>query len=372
TTSPGRRIWLHAVSVGEVLLLKPVLEKLQQQYPHDTLYLSVTTVTGREVAEKTYPSLNIVWFPFDFSWAVRRALNLIQPDLMILAELELWPNFIREAHRRSIPIVVINGRISEKSFRGYLRLRGLMSSLLRRIDRFAVQEALHAERLQKLGMPGERISVTGSIKYDGVNLDQRHPRILELRQGLGLGEDSLVWVVGSTQAPEEAWALDIFQKLKAQFPKLHLILVPRHQERFDEVARLMEARPFPSQRRSQLPANKPPAAVTLVDTLGELKYIWGLAHVGFVGGSFNERGGQNMIEPAAYGVAVTFGPNTWNFQHTVQALLQHQAAIMVPSKEDWAAVTERLLQDPFERAELGQRAADFVASQQGATRKTMD
>ncbi|HMO36401.1 MAG TPA: glycosyltransferase N-terminal domain-containing protein, partial [Gemmatales bacterium] len=111
TTSPGRRIWLHAVSVGEVLLAKPVLEKLQQQYPHDTLYLSVTTVTGREVAEKTYPSLNIVWFPFDFSWAVRRALNLIQPDLMILAELELWPNFIREAHRRSIPIVVINGRI---------------------------------------------------------------------------------------------------------------------------------------------------------------------------------------------------------------------------------------------------------------------
>lgn len=368
-----QRLWLHAVSVGEVLLLKPIIEQLRQQYPHYEIFLSVTTATGREVAEKSYPQLNIIWFPFDFSWAVHRALRLVQPDVILLAELELWPNFINIAHAKRIPLLVVNGRIGEKSFRGYSRVKWLMANLLRKIDCFAVQQPEYAERLKQLGMPAERVVVTGSIKFDGVNVDRHDPKVSELRRLLGIQDNSLVWVVGSTQAPEEAWALDIFQRLKSQIPQLHLIIVPRHQERFEDVARLMTESKLDYQRRSQLNSQLSTLnpQLTLVDTLGELKAIWGLADVGFVGGSFNDRGGQNMIEPAAYGVAVTFGPNTWNFKQIVAALLHNQAAIEVKSKDEWESVTLRLLQNEAERQSLGQRASRFVASQQGATQQTM-
>jgi 3-deoxy-D-manno-octulosonic-acid transferase len=372
----NQRLWLHAVSVGEVLLLKPIIEQLHQRYPHYEIYLSVTTATGRGVAEKSYPQLNIIWFPFDFSWAVHRAFSLVQPDVILLAELELWPNFINIAYAKQIPLLVVNGRIGEKSFQGYSRVKWLMASLLSKIDCFAVQQHDYAERLKQLGMPEEKIVVTGSIKFDGVNVDRHDPKVSELRRLLGIKESSLVWVVGSTQVPEEAWALEIYQKLKLQLPKLHLIIVPRHQERFEEVARLMSDSKLDYQRRSKLNSafsalSTQDSGLTLIDTLGELKAIWGLADVGFVGGSFNDRGGQNMIEPAAYGVAVTFGPNTWNFKQIVASLLQHQAAIEVKSQEEWVSVTLRLLQNEEERQTLGQRASSFVASQQGATAQTM-
>lgn len=371
-TSP--RLWLHAVSVGEVLLLQPIFRQLQKDYPHYEIWLSVTTTTGRAVAEKTYPELKTIWFPFDFSWAVSRALQLVQPDVIILAELELWPNFISIAHAQQIPLVVVNGRIGEKSYRGYRRVSWMMPGLLRKIGCFAVQHPEYAERLQSLGMPAKRIAVTGSIKFDGVEVNRHDPKVEQLRKLLNITASKLVWVVGSTQAPEEAWALEIYQEIKKALPDLQLILVPRHQERFAEVARLIEDSQLPYQRRSQLPPSaltSEHSGLTLVDTLGELKAIWGLADVGFVGGSFNDRGGQNMIEPAAYGVAVTFGPNTWNFKQIVASLLQNQAAIEVRNKEEWAAVTLRLLQNEAERHTLGERASSFVASQQGATRQTM-
>lgn len=365
-------IWLHAVSVGEVLLLQPVIQRLEQDYPGYTLFLSVSTVTGREVAEKTYPRLRVIWFPFDFTWAVKRAFDLVNPCLILLAELELWPNFITIARQRGIPVVVINGRMSERSFKGYQQARWFMQPLLRKIDYFAVQQEEYAARLCQLGMPASRIVITGSVKFDGVTVDRHDPKVQRLRQELQLPTKSLVWVVGSTQVPEEAWALELFQQLSQQFPMLHLILVPRHQERFDEVARLIEQFALPYQRRSALKQGPQQAALTLMDTLGELKSTWGLADVGFVGGSFNDRGGQNMIEPAAYGVAVTFGPNTWNFKHVVNALLDHQAAIEVQTKEEWLIVTQRLLSDVVERQQLGKRAQQFVASQQGATARTLD
>lgn len=371
-TSP--RLWLHAVSVGEVLLLQPIIRQLQRDYPHYEIWLSITTSTGYAVAEKTYPELKTIWFPFDVSWAVKRALKLVQPDLIILAELELWPNFINIAHVQQIPLVVVNGRIGEKSYRGYRRIPWIMKGLLGKIDCFAVQQPEYATRLQSLGMPEERIVVTGSIKFDGVEVNRHDPKVEQLRKLLNITSRKLVWVVGSTQAPEEVWALEIYQRISKNLPDLQLILVPRHQERFAEVARLIEATTLPYQRRSQLPASgytTQNSGITLVDTLGELKAIWGLADVGFVGGSFNDRGGQNMIEPAAYGVAVTFGPNTWNFKQIVTSLLQKQAAIEVHSKEEWAAVTLRLLQDNEERHTLGQRASSLVASQQGATQQTM-
>lgn len=369
-----QRLWLHAVSVGEVLLLQPIINKLKHQFPDSALYLSVTTATGREVAEKTYPDLNIIWFPFDFSWAVNRAIKQVQPQLIILAELELWPNFITQAHHNHIPVIVVNGRMGQRSFQGYHRLRWLISPLLKRIDHFAVQQEEYAQRLLQLGMPAEKISITGSVKFDGVMLNRHDAKVDQMRTLLGIKRESLVWVVGSTQAPEETWALEIFQNARQLYPDLTLIIVPRHQERFQEVADLMTKSGLPFRRRSTLNTqhSAPGTSLFLIDTLGELKTIWGLADVAFVGGSFNERGGQNMIEPAAYGAAVTFGPNTWNFKQIVRSLLEHHAAIEVINKDEWAATTLRLFNNAAERQELGSRAQQFVASQQGATQKTIE
>lgn len=374
--APAQRLWLHAVSVGEVILLQPIIKQLQLHYPHTELTLSVTTATGREVAEKTYPTLNIIWFPFDLSWAVRNALSQIQPNLIILAELELWPNFITAAKNQNIPIVVVNGRISQRSFRGYNRLRWLTRRLLSKIDCFAVQQQDYADRLKQLGMPEDRIVVTGSVKFDGVTVDRHDSTVQKLRTLFGITEEHLVWVVGSTQSPEEAWALDIYLETKKHHRNLILILVPRHQERFNEVAELINSSRIPFHRRSQLTQDSAlrtqHTGLILADSLGELRAIWGLADVGFVGGSFNDRGGQNMIEPAAYGVAVTFGPNTWNFKQVVNSLLEQQAAIEVNSKDEWQSVTKQLLADEKQRRSLGERARQFVASQQGATKRTME
>jgi 3-deoxy-D-manno-octulosonic-acid transferase len=297
----------------------------------------------------------------------------IQPQLIVLAELELWPNFISLAHARGIPVVVVNGRIGQRSFEGYARIRWLVAKLLNKINHFAVQQEEYAQRLRQLGMPAEKISITGSVKFDGVSVNRHDAKVEQMRTFLGIKSDNLVWVVGSTQAPEEAWALEIFQSARQLRPDLTLIIVPRHQERFQEVAALMTQSGLPFCRRSTLITPYPARSTSLylIDTLGELKTIWGLADLAFVGGSFNERGGQNMIEPAAYGTAVTFGPNTWNFKPIVQALLEQDAAIEVKSRQEWAATTLRLLNDAQERLELGRRAQQFVASQQGATQKTV-
>lgn len=375
------RIWLHAVSVGEVLLLKPILEALEQHYPHCECVLSVTTATGREVADRTYPGLTVFWFPFDFTWAVRRALRRVRPRLVVLAELELWPNFLRAAKRMRVATVVVNGRLSARSFRGYRRVRCLTRRVLQDVDLVAAQQEEYARRFNRLGLPRERVRVTGSVKFDGVQADRCYPRVSLMRRRLGLEgtEHSrpLIWVVGSTQMPEEAWALDIYRQVKPLIPRLRLVLVPRHQERFDEVAHLISEVGLSVLRRSNLLTTPTPESllddpVILVDTLGELRYVWGLAHVAFVGGSFNDRGGQNMLEPAAYGAAVTFGPNTWNFAAIVEALLNHEAAIRVKTKEEWGIVTLKLLQDAEERRQLGERASAFVRAQQGATERTLE
>jgi 3-deoxy-D-manno-octulosonic-acid transferase len=293
--------------------------------------------------------------------------------LLVLAELELWPNAILEAHRRGMAIAVVNGRMSPRSHRGYRRGRWFMRPLLAKVDLFAMQTPEYAERMLELGAPPERVEVTGSVKYDGVASDRNNARTRELASLLGWSMASLTWVVGSTQAPEEEMALAIYRRARERFPQLRLLLVPRHKERFEEVASLLAVSGIPHVRRSKLPsADARSADVVLLDTLGELSAAWGLADVAFVGGSLSQRGGQNMIEPAAYGAAVTFGPNVWNFQDTVDRLLNHDAAIQVQDAADWERVTLQLLADVRERQRLGQAAQSFVLSQQGAVARTLD
>lgn len=377
---PDRQcIWFHAVSVGEVLQLQKVLDETAARYPDAELFVTTTTDTGYDVACTKYPQHTVSYFPLDFTWAVSRALATIRPDQVVLVELELWPNFVFQCQRRNIPLALINGRIGEKSFRGYSKVKGLIRRVLGCFDVLAVQSATYGERLVALGAPADRVVVTGNIKFDRVESDRQSPKTTELRRAFGIQPHEQVFIAGSTQAPEEMYALDAWRSLRADFPHLRLILVPRHKERFQDVAELVHQRGMPLLRRSELVAgtststaatSKPP--VLLLDTLGELAACWGLADIAFVGGSLTNRGGQNMLEPAGYGAAVLFGPNTWNFKDITEALLSRDAARVIRNADELTQTLRELLSNAEVAQAMGQRARAFVAEQQGATVKTVD
>ena len=375
-TSDRPCIWFHAVSVGEVLQLQAVVAQMRIARPDVEIVVTTTTSTGYDVARQKFAGDHVCYFPLDFSWAVRRALDRIRPQAIVLVELELWPNFVRTANRRGIPIVLVNGRISEKSHRGYRRIRPFVGSLLRRLSIIAVQNDLYGGRLLDLGAPPERVIVTGSIKFDGVQTDRNNPRTNGLREAFGIQPGATVFIAGSTQDPEEEYAVDAYLALRPRFPNLRLVVVPRHKERFDEVAAAITRRGLPLLRRStgQLQhgrhSSSPP--ILLLDTLGELSACWGLADVAFVGGSLTQRGGQNMIEPAAYGAAVLFGPNTKNFRDVVDVLLAGSAARVVHDDADLKNTVEQFLADPEAARKLGRVAQRLVLAQQGATARTID
>lgn len=366
-------VWLHAVSVGEVNLLAIVLKEIAARHPDWECVISTTTRTGYELAQKKYGDRTVFYCPLDFSWAVRRAMRRVRPDLLVLAELELWPNLIRAARENGAQVAVINGRLSANSHRGYRRVRPFVSAVLRQVDLIAVQNQEYAERFLDLGAPPERVRVTGSVKYDGAQTDRTNVATQRLARLAGIQSEHIVWLAGSTQEPEEAIVLDVFRQIAAEFPALRLILVPRHPERFDEVATLLSRSGLPWERRSTLEktAHDAAAGVLLVDAVGELGAWWGTAQVAFVGGSLGNRGGQNMIEPAAYGAAVSFGPNTRNFRDVVDHLLAAQGAIVVEDGADLQAFVRRALEDREFAQTLGGCAQRFVASQLGATARTV-
>ena len=378
-------IWLHAVSVGEVVQLGPVLEQLSKRLPGHDLWITTTTVTGQEVAKQLYPQHWVSYYPFDFSWSVARALDRVRPAAIVLVELELWPNFIAAATLRQIPVVLINGRVSDRSYESYRRIRPLLRRVLPRLRRIAVQNQTYANRLIEMGASPDQISVTGSIKFDGVQTSRSNDRTLEIGRTFGLRPGETLLIAGSTQAPEEELALAAYRELHPQFPQLRLMLVPRHKERFEEVASLVESQGLPISRRSRRtmtnggagdglysrsPGSLPP--VLLLDTLGELSAAWGLADIAFVGGSLSRRGGQNMIEPAGYGAAVLFGPHTHNFKDVVALLLDAGAARIIPSPADFTKSIQELLANPPQAAEMGRTAQSLVTAQSGATRQTVE
>jgi 3-deoxy-D-manno-octulosonic-acid transferase len=316
--------------------------------------------------------LEVIRFPLDFSWSVKRVLRRIKPSLIVLAECELWPNFLLAARREGVPVTVINARISPRSFRRYRRIRFAARWMFGMVARFAVQTQAYSDNLQLLGVPAERLAVTGSVKYDGATGDRSNPRTAALRGLLGISPGELVWVAGSTQAPEEEIALAVFRRLQTEFPTLRLILVPRQKDRFDDVAQTLKRSGATFARRSEL-TTATTAPIVLVDTIGELNAVWGLANVAFVGGSLDgKRGGQNMIEPAAYGAAVVFGPHVWNFRDAAARLIEARAAIQISDAAELEAVVRQLFDDPDTRRDLGDNARRLVRDQQGATIRTVE
>jgi 3-deoxy-D-manno-octulosonic-acid transferase len=377
-------VWIHAVSVGEVNLMATTIGRLRARHPNWQIVVSTTSRTGYELARKKYCDLAVFYCPLDFGWAVRTAMRRVRPNLLVLAELELWPNLILAAKGQGARVAIINGRMSDTSFPGYRRIRPLVARLLRRIDLIATQNEESAERFLALGTPAGRVQVTGSLKYDGAETDRHNPRTAALRQLAGFSATDVVFLAGSTQEPEEQYAIDTYRRLSGSDSRLRLILVPRHPERFDAVAQLLDVSGLAWQRRSELnrkrdatpcagdrrdPMGRRP--ILLVDTVGELGAWWGTATIAFVGGSFGSRGGQNMIEPAAYGAAVSFGPNTWNFRDVVTAMLAADAAVVVRSESELEAFVRRSLAEPAYAAALGGRAQALVQSQLGATERTI-
>ncbi len=365
--------WFHGVSVGEVHLLRQVVAVFRQRHPDWECVISTTTDTGFAEAEKCFPDLRVFWWPFDFTWAVGRALRHVRPSLVVLAEGEVWPNFLTVAKQCGVPVAVINARMSPRSFRRYRRLGVLARRLFGRLDLCVVQTPEYAEHFRALGVPAERVHVSGSVKYDGACTDRDNSRTAELRRLLGVAPADLLWVAGSTQAPEEQIALDIYRKARERHPNLRLFLVPRQKDRFEEVAGLLRRSGLPFRRRGELSEPvRERDAIVLVDTIGELGALWGLADVAFVGGSLDgQRGGQNMIEPAAYGAAVVFGPHVWNFKADVARLLEAGAAVQVADAASLEGAVLRLLEDGAERQRLGAAGRRLVLQQLGATERTV-
>ncbi|MDO5565939.1 MAG: 3-deoxy-D-manno-octulosonic acid transferase, partial [Planctomycetia bacterium] len=367
-----RRVWLHGVSVGEINLLKPIVKELRESCPNWELVVSSTSKTGFELAQIIFPDLSVFYCPLDFTWSVRSAIKRIKPDWLVLVELELWPNLILQAKKQGVRVAIVNGRISDRSLQRYQRIRHFIQHILNCIDVIAAQDELAADSFKRLG--ARDVVVTGAIKFDGAQTDRNNEKTKRLAALAGLKQDDLVFIAGSTQEPEEQYALETWQKLVPNWPNLRLMIVPRHPERFESVAKMLATSGVSWCRRSQLTdeIGNNVAPVILIDTIGELGAWWGTAHIAFVGGSFGARGGQNMLEPGAYGAAVCFGPNTRNFRDISSRMLQEDAAKMVASPEELTAFVRHCLEDETWRRELGARAVRLVKSQRGATSRTVD
>lgn len=367
------RVWLHAVSVGEVNLLAPIMAELTRRGEFE-FAISTTTETGFELARQKYPQHLVFFCPFDFSWAIRRTLENLQPKLIVLAELELWPNWTRLAKQARVPLVVVNGRLSAKSFAGYRRWRPIVSGIFGRLDLVLAQSVEYAERFIALGTPADRVKVTGNVKFDNVDPERGRAQAVGFATQLQLLPGQPLLVGGSTQPEEELMLLAAFGKLRVEFPDLKLVLVPRHPEKVSILEAALRASPWSYRFRSGRTHRGGDASVDVmvVDVIGELAAWWTLASVAYVGGSLGSRGGQNMIEPAACGSVVCFGPNTQNFKDVVELLSGSDAATVISCEADLVSLTSRALCEPEWARERGTRAAQLVASHRGAASTTAE
>ena len=368
-------VWVHAVSVGEMNLIRPLVAALDVERAGWDVVLSTATHTGRDAAAKRYPEHRAVYYPLDFSWMVRRALRRIRPDLILLVELELWPNFLGSAQRLGVPVVIINGRISDRSFPRYRLLRPLVAKWLDRVAVICVQTETYADRVVELGAAPERVVVTGNMKFDACPERAPAGRDEALAASFGLGADQPLIVGGCTWPGEDEALLAAYQALRKDVPGLRLLLAPRQADRFGAVERLIGEAGLPCVRRTALEhgaADAPAEAVILLDTIGELAMVYGLGTVAFVGGSLIRHGGHATIEPAGLARAVVFGPHTENFRDVNEELLAHDAARCVADADELERTLRELLANPSAAVALGQRARQVVDHHRGATRRTLD
>ncbi|MFZ0952799.1 MAG: 3-deoxy-D-manno-octulosonic acid transferase [Candidatus Sulfotelmatobacter sp.] len=363
-------IWVHAVSVGEVLAVAGLVEELRQRFPQRRIFISTTTDSGQALARKRFGDANVFYFPMDFAFAIRPYLRALRPRMVVIAETEFWPNFLRLAHASGARVAVVNARISDRSFPSYRRFRGLLRRLLANVDLFLAQTPEDAARLRDIGAEPERVRVTGNLKFDVPA--PAPPAIVEsVRGSIAATGAGPVLVCGSTVEGEESLLLKAFENLLVQHPRAVMILAPRHPERFAAVAALLEQMSIRFLRRSLWNGEPLTSGVLLLDTIGELAALYALADIAFVGGSLVPRGGHNIIEPAQHGVATVVGNHTENFRDIV-SLFESRDAVRIVGPAELPLVLLELLADDEERRALGKLAAETMQSQIGATARTAD
>ncbi|MCB1195209.1 3-deoxy-D-manno-octulosonic acid transferase [bacterium] len=371
----GRHIWFHAVSVGEVNAAIPLLEKLKTEFPDNKILLSTTTLTGQEIAQKwagNDPGITVIYFPLDFYHIFSALFSHCTVELIVIMETEIWPNFLLAAHRYKIPVILVNGRISEKSFNGYNKVRKLFLKSVRPITTFCMQTEEDAEKLRQLGIDKSRIFRTGNLKFEASLTVPINKEIgLSIINALSWKDSEPIWVVGSTHRGEEELICDIYLELKKRFTNLKMIIAPRHPERIGEVSLIMQNLNIPFVKKTEIDSKQYSAApcfdVVLLDTMGELRHIYSIATIVFIGKSLVPGGGQNILEPASLGKPVLFGQYMDNFADITRRFLASDAGIMAKDQTELKYHLLSLLDNDELRVKLGASALKIVQQHQGAT-----
>jgi 3-deoxy-D-manno-octulosonic-acid transferase len=359
-----RPIWVHAVSVGEVMAAHPLIRDLRKKYPNRKFVLSTVTVTGNYTAKQRVPEADAVfYFPFDYPWVVRRVIRIINPAIVLVAETEIWPNFFRELKRQGIPSALINGRISPKSYGNYRKFKSFFTQVFEHVTLFCMQSEEDAARIKDIGASADKVRITGNLKFD-----QKIPTAQQKPVAIAPGRK--VITAGSTHRGEEAILLEIYSRLRKKYSDLVLIIAPRHPERFDEVSGLITSAGYLCQRRTSIKG--PVKEVVLLDTIGELRAFYGLCNIAFVGGSLVKVGGHNLLEPAAMKKPVIFSSYMFNFKEISEALIQAGGGIMVKDKEELYSQLDNLLTDKELAGTMGEKAFNVIAANSGATARTID
>jgi 3-deoxy-D-manno-octulosonic-acid transferase len=368
-------IWIHAVSVGELLTARPLIASLREKHPSLRIFLSTTTMSAQQLARRNPLDVDgVFYFPFDLGFVVRRTLDLVKPKLFLMMETEIWPNLLRECRRRGVRTAIVNGRLSSRSFPRYRAARGFFRHVLADIDHFCVQSDESRRRFVEIGAPADRVTVTGSLKFDSLEATAGQTRSRErVLRYFRFPAPRPVWVAGSTMKGEEAIVLRVFRRLKASQPAAVLVLAPRHPERFDDVVAMAQQEGFRTVRRSELPIDAEPRAdVVVLDTLGELAAVYQVGTLVFVGGSLVPTGGHNILEPAVFGRPVVFGPHMHNFAEIAAAFVAADAGVQVASEGAFEDEVLALMADPVRRARLGAAARALVDANRGAKGRTLE
>jgi len=370
------RLWLHAVSVGEAMATKKLVQELYEKFPNLTLYYSTVTPTGYKVAKELFPeSIRLFYFPFDISWITNRVIRFLKPHLIILMETEIWPNLILSARMKRIPVCIVNGRFSPKSFRSYYRFKTLIRNVTRMIRFASVQNENFKRRFIRLGFNKERVFVTGTMKYDV--FDEPSPDILSRAEWLdriGFPSNAKIWIAASTHPQEEEICLDVFQRLGNSFPEIRLILAPRHIERAKQIAKLVQERKLILKLANPLGSlsSEEKPDVFLLNTLGELAKTYAYTDFVFMGGSLIPHGGQNPLEAVFWRRPVLFGPHTYNFSDVYNKIQQEGGGQVVQDEEDLYQALFFWAKERDQVKEMGEKAFDALESLKGASRKNCD
>lgn len=371
-----RPIWIHLVSVGEVIAAEPLIQELRRRFPHAGWVITTTTATGQQVARRMIrgPQDRLLYLPWDFGPVVNRAIRVIKPRLFLTFETELWPVLFKRLHAGGVPIVVVNGRISPAAYRRYLWIRPFMRRVLDSVDLLFTQSPQDARRYAAIGAPKDRIVVAGNLKWDLERIVNGNKSDLP-REFFGLTAELILWTAGSTHPGEERSILQVYRRLKSRYPHLRLLIAPRHPERIPAVEQEVAEAGYVALRRSTLNeriGEWEDRRIVLLDTVGELTSFYKISDLVFVGGSLVPHGGHNLVEPAALRRPILAGPHLGNFQAVAESLIQAGGVAVVRSTEELEEKVQRLIEDPAIRQELGRRAYGVIEEHRGATERTVE